>query len=78
MFKQSSPNYILSKPLSVLIAAVFLFAGCKNESVKPVTVTKTIAKTITNTTLTDVVSPVGVPFKNMLGVDSYPWDFLQT
>jgi hypothetical protein len=77
MFKQSSPNYILSKPLSVLIAAVFLFAGCKNESVKPVTVTKTIAKTITNTTLTDVVSPVGVPFKNMLGVDSYPWDFLQ-
>jgi uncharacterized lipoprotein YajG len=44
MFKQSSPNYILSKPLSVLIAAVFLFAGCKNESVKPVTVTKRLLK----------------------------------
>jgi hypothetical protein len=73
MFKQALSDHTFAKSLLVFIVTAFLFVGCKNESVKPAAVTKTVP----DTTKTPVATTDGTPFNNMLGVNTYPWDFLQ-
>jgi len=71
-------NTTFSKCILIIAAAAPLFTGCKKDTATTATTTATLDKSDTvlfSKTLATTKS--SVPLKNMFGVNSYAWDFLQ-